>query len=219
MSTLLVSATLLEIKPILVEWEMYSDEACEPLFIDGNNTDVLITGVGAQAMIYHLTKALQQKKYKHCCLIGIAGAYNKEIELGTLLEVTKSSFYDLGAENSESFVDVFDMELIPFDQYPFNDKIISNPQTNYWGLDRSIALSKNTVTGIEHDYISKLKTTTNYIESMEGASFFYTCMLENVSFSEIRSISNYIEVRDKEKWNITLAIKNLNSFILSKFKK
>ena len=31
-----------------------------------------------------------------------------------------------------------------------------------------------------------------------------------IEFFQIRAISNYVEERSKEKWNISLAIKNLN---------
>ena len=44
---------------------------------------------------------------------------------------------------------------------------------------------------------------------MEGAAFFAGCKrLDN--FTQIRAVSNYVEKRDKSKWNISLAIENLN---------
>jgi futalosine hydrolase len=44
---------------------------------------------------------------------------------------------------------------------------------------------------------------------MEGAAIFYVCLMENIPFAEIRSISNYAGEMDKSKWNIPLAIKIL----------
>jgi len=49
---------------------------------------------------------------------------------------------------------------------------------------------------------------------MEGAAFHYACLKEKVPYAEIRSISNYVEKRDRSKWNIPLAIKNLNDFFI-----
>ena len=49
------------------------------------------------------------------------------------------------------------------------------------------------------------------LESMEGAAFMMVCQKFNITFIQIRSISNYVEERDKEKWDLDLAIKNLNN--------
>ena len=45
---------------------------------------------------------------------------------------------------------------------------------------------------------------------MEGAAFFYACLLGGVRFHQIRSISNFVEERDRSKWDIPLALANLN---------
>jgi futalosine hydrolase len=33
---------------------------------------------------------------------------------------------------------------------------------------------------------------------------------ENIPFVQLRAVSNYVEIRDKSKWNIPLAVENLN---------
>ena len=48
------------------------------------------------------------------------------------------------------------------------------------------------------------------IETMEGAAFFMTCQRFNVECIQLRSISNYVEKRNKSNWDIPKAIKNLN---------
>jgi futalosine hydrolase len=48
------------------------------------------------------------------------------------------------------------------------------------------------------------------IETMEGAAFFYICSRENIPFLAVRAVSNRVEPRNKEKWNIPLAISNLS---------
>jgi futalosine hydrolase len=48
------------------------------------------------------------------------------------------------------------------------------------------------------------------IETMEGAAFFYVCSRENIPFLAIRAVSNKVELRNREKWNIPLAINNLS---------
>ena len=53
------------------------------------------------------------------------------------------------------------------------------------------------------------------IESMEGAAFFYACKIARIPCLQIRSISNYVERRNKASWDILLAIKTLNNEILN----
>ena len=48
------------------------------------------------------------------------------------------------------------------------------------------------------------------VESMEGAAFMFACENERIPYVQIRAVSNFVEKRNKDKWNIPLAIENLN---------
>ena len=48
------------------------------------------------------------------------------------------------------------------------------------------------------------------IETMEGATFFYICTRENIPFLALRSISNMVGLRNKDNWDIRLALDNLS---------
>jgi futalosine hydrolase len=49
---------------------------------------------------------------------------------------------------------------------------------------------------------------------MEGAAFLHICNEEKIRCAQIRSISNYVEERNYQKWNFDLSIKNLNDLAL-----
>jgi futalosine hydrolase len=53
---------------------------------------------------------------------------------------------------------------------------------------------------------------------MEGAAFFYACEEANVDGLQVRAISNYVEKRNKENWNLALAVKNLNDWLIQDIK-
>ncbi len=53
------------------------------------------------------------------------------------------------------------------------------------------------------------------IETMESAAFFYVCLQEKVPFIALRAISNRVEPRDKSRWNIPLALNNLDMALRS----
>jgi len=70
-----------------------------------------------------------------------------------------------------------------------------------------------TVNKITDDKIQIKKMVEKFapdIESMEGAAFHYVCLQQKINFLQLRSISNVVGERDKEKWEMKEAINNLN---------
>ena len=58
--------------------------------------------------------------------------------------------------------------------------------------------------------INKVRDLFNpQVESMEGAAFLYACLAESVNCFQIRTISNKVEKRNKDNWDIPLAINHL----------
>jgi futalosine hydrolase len=49
------------------------------------------------------------------------------------------------------------------------------------------------------------------VETMEGAAFFAFCLQQGCAFAEIRAVSNVVGERDHARWNIPLALQNLQS--------
>jgi futalosine hydrolase len=75
-------------------------------------------------------------------------------------------------------------------------------------------ITLNTVTGTQGNADKIIKKYPEVeIENMEGASFFYVCLKENIPFMSIRSISNYVEDRNKEHWKMDEAIESLNKTV------
>jgi futalosine hydrolase len=54
---------------------------------------------------------------------------------------------------------------------------------------------------------------------MEGSALHYVCLMENIPFIQLRSISNYIGERNKKKWDMQDSIKNLNNELVKLVKK
>ena len=57
-----------------------------------------------------------------------------------------------------------------------------------------------------------LKSRVDYLQLALVLNTVATAM-EQVKFLQIRSISNYVETRNRENWNIPLAIQNLNQVL------
>lgn len=217
MNILIVAATPFEILPLktyLAE-NNFSTES-KTFSLKNNNITFLVTGVGIPATIY----ALSQFKTKDFDLIinaGIAGSLSRNIELGQVLEVNYERFADIGIqEKNGTFTDIFEIELIDKNQPPYkNGWIYNNNTTDFNFLPKAYGITVNKVHG-ESKSIERIKNKypEGQIESMEGASFAFYCALQNLNYLQIRSISNFVEPRNKKNWKIELAISNLNKVLI-----
>jgi futalosine hydrolase len=217
MKICLVSATILEIKKTVEALKLNYTEYQPYHFIKGEKeVDILITGVGAVQTVFGLTKYLQHNKPDICIQAGIAGSFSNKIKIGTVYNIVEEVFADLGVENNDgSFTDAFQVGLINKDQPPFQSGRLLNPgATVMTFLPNAISVTTNTVSGTHKTIDELIQRYHPDVESMEGAGFFYTCLLEKLPFVEIRSISNAVEVRNKEQWNIPLAVDNLNQILI-----
>jgi len=211
---LIVSATKMEAEDLL---NLQINKLSERLFELEYKTlrlDLLITGVGMTAITYHLGKQLQNNTYDFTILIGISGAYSMQIKLGEVVNVESERFADLGILNGDQFTDLFDMKLNEKDVFPFENKVLKN----YTLINNNSILALktyhgNTVQTIRPSIIKDIQNNTD-VESMEGAAFFYVCLQERIPFVQIRGISNYVGEQDKQLWDISLAVKNLNKVII-----
>ncbi|MBL7742524.1 MAG: futalosine hydrolase [Chitinophagaceae bacterium] len=207
MNILLIAATAKEISPFL---ELYrrSDST--------QNIDVLITGIGLTSATYSLAKQISIKKPLLVIQAGIAGCFDKNIPLGSVVIIKQDAIADLSVMENNQLLTMFDLGLIKPGQPPYSKGRLINP---YKELMKEIKLKKVKAVTINHITTSKQmigqygKKFGPAIESMEGAALHYVCLMEKIPFLQIRSISNYVGQRDKKKWNIKEAVINLNKEI------
>jgi futalosine hydrolase len=192
------------------------------LFINNySNVDILVTGVGTPATIYHLQKRLHQMDYDFVIQAGIAGSFSTDIALGETVVVKQDTFGDLGAEEKRIFTPYFVSGLINGHEFPFANGWLMNPTT----LPRNMelrAVKAVTVNKVSDSFLQKVQLIDAFdaqVETMEGAALHYVCLQEEIPFLQIRSISNYVGERDKSKWNIKGAFENLNDNLTSLIKK
>jgi futalosine hydrolase len=177
----------------------------------GNKIDVLITGAGMVPTAFALGNHFSKPKYDLVINLGIAGSFDRKIEPGYVVEVTEDTFAETGAEDDEQFIP---MDMLGFGEVTFRPSIFLEELDNNLFLKKARAITVNTVHGNEAS-IKKIQVRLNpQLESMEGAAFFYACKQVNAKCMQIRAVSNYVEKRNRESWQIGLAIKNLNNFAI-----
>lgn len=182
MKILLVAATDLEIE--------------KERFLD---FDMLITGIGMLNASISLTKKLSDREYDLIINLGVAGSFNKDVKIGRVVEVVEETISEIGYEENGGFSEFSDFSI---------ETIFSNPSKT--DLKKVKSITVNTVHGNENSIDQIMRRLNPDIENMEGSAIFQVCKTFNIPCIQIRAISNYVEKRNKESWNIPLAIQNLN---------
>ncbi len=177
----------------------------------------LITGVGMVATTYALTKHLQKNKYDLVLQVGVAGSFNPNIPLGSVVFITADQFADLGAEDHDKYLDIFEMGLTGRNSAPYTNGSLLTPLLPVHEkimLPKIKGITVNTVSGNEPTIRKRAEKYGADVESMEGAAFHLVCLQENVPFAQVRAISNYVTPRDKSKWKMKEAVGSLNKWLI-----
>ena len=164
-----------------------------------SDLSILITGVGMVNTAINLTKELNNNDYDLVINMGVAGYFSDEIKIGDVVEVVEDCFSEVGFEDGESFSEFSDFDIKT--KYKVEGKT---------RLIKVRGITVNTVHGIENSIHNIVERLHPDIESMEGSAVFKVCEEMKIPCIQIRSISNKVEKRNKENWNLDLAISNLN---------
>jgi futalosine hydrolase len=175
--------------------------------------DILVTGHGSVFMAHHLTKTLDSLSYDLAINLGIAGSFDYFLELGFVVNVVHDQFADLGFEEKDSFFTLGEKEMLDEDSFPFTGEILRSLGNFEIDTVESLipvkSITVNTLHG-KQESIQKIKTKFKCeTVTMEGAAFFFVCLMEKIPFLQIRAVSYFTEIRKVDNWNHQLAIKNL----------
>ena len=212
----IIAATKMEIEPLITHFpfKIISSNLLEFLNND-TNIHILITGMGMLSTAANLAIYATQNERDLFINAGIAGAFDRNISIGTVLFVESKTYGDFGVEDGDEFADFFDLGFLDKkeDAFQYGKKEAIGEIKNHpiiKNLKKVNSITVNKVHGNPKTIESLLKKYQPDIENMEGLAFYYVCYLLQKDCIEIRSISNYVEKRNKENWDIKGAIKNLN---------
>jgi len=201
MKVLIVAATEFEIKPLIQAQR---------------NVEMLITGIGSSATIYHLTKKLLTNHYDLVIQAGIAGMFAGKFTLGAVVFVKEDAFADIGIEEKGELRTFFEYGFLDKNEFPFSDGKLLNPSAILEKIPLPAATAI-TVNMVSDNFVHNENFRQKYhadIESMEGAAFHYVCLQHKINFLQVRSLSNVVGERDKSRWVIDSSIRNLNDELI-----
>ncbi len=185
----------------------------------GRSVTLLETGIGAVNAAQALTAFLQDGRPALVLQIGVGGAYlSSGLGIGDLAIATEENYGDLGVLTPEGWqpADAIGIPILKKDRdyfncFPLDPGLVARAEA----LVRSIASSPEVCAGpfLTVQQCSGQTSTGNELsarfnaicETMEGAAAAHLCTLYEVPFLELRGISNRVEDRNRETWDLDLA--------------
>jgi len=215
MKILVVAATAAEIAGLISDLDQYKFEGkaatAHPSEKRNLIPEVLVTGVSMVATAYALGRHLATNKYDLAINLGIAGSFDRSIALGEVVEVAEDTFSELGAEDDTRFLT---LDALGFGQTSYKATARLAQYMADATLKQVKGVTVNTVHGNDNSIAAMLQRNPTQTESMEGAAFFYACAQAGIPAMQIRAVSNYVEKRNRDAWQIGLAVKQLNAFAI-----
>lgn len=188
----------------------------------GTRSVVLIeTGIGAVNTAQALTVALQEISPEFVLQIGIGGAYlSSGLNKGDLALATEENYGDLGVITSAGWspadeigIPILSAERDYYNTYPLEPALVARAQ-HILEQSGECAMQGPFVTVQQctgrEDIGNELAARFNAIcENMEGAAAAHICTLYAAPFLELRAISNRVEDRNKDTWDIPRAVQRV----------
>lgn len=179
------------------------------------------TGIGAVNTAQALTVALQEIDPELVLQIGIGGAYlGSGLDKGDFALANEENYGDLGVVAPDGWfpadeigIPVLSAGRDYYNTYPLDSKLVDNAQHILEQSGECVVqgpfVTVQQCTGRE-DIGNELAARFNAIcENMEGAAAAHVCMLYAAPFLELRAISNRVEDRNKDAWDIPRAVQRV----------
>lgn len=188
-----------------------------PLQLPGHTASLLVTGVGQAATAYELGRHLALHSYDLALNIGVAGSFRRDLALTSVVWVKQDCFADLGAEDGDGFLSLFQLGFSGENEFPFQNGVLVADfpaGLNLPAVSGVHAVSVNKVQGRADSIKAFLNSYPDAeIESMEGAAFYYACLKAKQPCLQLRAVSNYVETRNRAAWKIREALDALKGVL------
>ena len=168
--------------------------------------EILVTGVGMVATAARTARTLAQARYDVAFNFGVCGSFDPSLPRGSVVHVVSDRIAELGAEDDDAFLTLDDLGL------PGEPAFTNAAPPRLAALDALPAvraITVNTAHGRERTIAAVVRRFAPQVESMEGAAFMSACLISGVPFAQVRAVSNAVERRNREAWNLGEAVASL----------
>jgi futalosine hydrolase len=234
----LISSVPEEGKLLIRQLKKKSVVAGKPAYkgrIHGKEMIYLVSGMGKTNAAHATTILIEKFSPSVIILFGAGGAYpSSGLGIGDIAVAGKEVYGDEGVQLKDGFqgTDLIGIPLLKkggrkyFNEFPLNARmvkvvkslLIAHRSSLIAGVRSGTFVTVSTCTGTKGKARELEKRFGAICENMEGASVAHICALYGVPLVEVRGISNIVEDRDREKWNVRLAAENCQKAVMEVLK-
>jgi futalosine hydrolase len=179
-------------------------------------------GIGKVNTAAGLALAVERLQPTAVIQFGIGGAYvNSFASIGVVMAATHDIHIDSGVRTSGGWQGMAHVgfPLLTKNEETYHnifptDRTLTQLFIDTLGLPTGVFATSETITGTFDESTAIQEQFDVAIESMEGAAAAQVCLAMNVPFAEVRGVSNIVGERDKKNWDISKAVKRVNSVVL-----
>lgn len=204
MRVLVTAATRFELDATLTAWPAGQHGAALTVAY-------LVTGVGPVHAGVLLTESILAQRPDLILNLGVAGALDASLRLGEVVHVVREEWGDLGVEERDgTFTDVQQLRLLDPEEPPYSGGYLAVPDGTPFARQVT-GVTVSTVHGSAAGIAALRGRTDAQVETMEGGAIFLVALRQNLPCVQLRAISNYVAPRDRDAWEIPLALDNLGA--------
>lgn len=176
-------------------------DAVARAFTHDSRVDVIAAGVGPAAAAAATAVALAGAPYDLVVSAGIAGGFQPEAPVGSLVIADEITAADLGAETPDGFVPVTELGFGTVTHRPPNALVRDLAAAA--GARTGAVLTVSTVTGTAARATElRARHPRALAEAMEGFGVAEAAAAHGIPVLELRAVSNPVGPRDRAAWRI-----------------
>ncbi|MCL4474789.1 MAG: futalosine hydrolase [Nitrospirae bacterium] len=199
--------------------------------IHGKEVICMFSGMGKTNAAHAATLLMERFSPGMIILFGVGGAYpSSGLRVGDIAVAEKEVYGDEGVLVRQGFrgTEFMGIPLAKkgrrkyFNEFPLNRELVEKAEEaslRVTGVKSGTFVTVSTCTGTRKRAVALKRRFGAICENMEGASVAHICTLYKTPMVEIRGISNIVEDRDREKWNIGLAAENCQKAVVEFIKR
>ena len=182
---------------------------------------LLHTGIGTVNAAHALTCQLEHQLPDLVIQFGIGGAYVPAgLPIRSVVLATEEIYGDVGVVTLEGWkpVDEIGIPLVHgdppyFNRFPLDPQLVATA-TEICGVRSGTFVTVSQCSGVQAVGDALHARFNALCESMEGAAAAHICTLYDVPFLEVRGISNLVEDRQPDRWDIPGAADSAQSALI-----
>jgi futalosine hydrolase len=237
----LMSSVPEEGKLLIRQLKKKSVVAGKPLYrgrIRGEDVAYIISGMGKANAAHAATILIEQFSPRALILFGVGGAYpSSGLRTGDIAVAEEELYGDEGVATRDGFqgTEFMGIPLLRkggrkyFNEFLLDKELVGKalgslasvvqPSAGSIAAGSGRFVTVSTCTGTRKRALELQKRFGGICENMEGAAVAHICTLYGTPMAEIRGISNIVEDRDRNKWDIRQAAENCQRVVMEVVKK